>query len=152
MAENSRTVSEEDFEELKNRLKLIFDADPDQYVNDFAIRRYLRAFKTVDLAFQVTSTGTQWLSIQPYSISSRLYFSVVPLNWILLFLVYVQHILKTNKWRREYGVDELTEDSEVIQRQLSSKKAIVLKHRDMQGKYEPVIIYRNNILGCSWNN
>lgn len=39
MGENSRLVSESDFEEIKNRLKLIFDADPDQYVNDFAIKR-----------------------------------------------------------------------------------------------------------------
>jgi hypothetical protein len=38
MGENSRLVSESDFEELKNRLKLIFDADPEQFVNDFAIR------------------------------------------------------------------------------------------------------------------
>ncbi|CAG7721101.1 unnamed protein product [Allacma fusca] len=99
MGENSRVVSEADFEELKNRLKLIFDADPEQYVNDFAIKRYLRAFKTVDLAFQ--------------------------------------HILKTNKWRKEYGVKELTTENEIVQNHLSSKKALVLKHRDMQGR--PVI-------------
>ncbi len=78
MGESSRLVAEGDFEELKNRLKLIFDADPEQYQNDYALRRsvsfvisvliyirnlvhgifvfyrYLRAFKTVDLAFQVS--------------------------------------------------------------------------------------------------
>jgi hypothetical protein len=49
----SGTVSEKDFADLKNRLKLIFDADPDQYHNDHSLRRYLKAFKSVDAAFQV---------------------------------------------------------------------------------------------------
>ena len=39
MGETSRLVSEGEFEELKNRLKLIFDADPEQYQNDYALRR-----------------------------------------------------------------------------------------------------------------
>jgi len=39
MGESSRLVSEGDFEELKNRLKLIFEADAEQYQNDYAIRR-----------------------------------------------------------------------------------------------------------------
>lgn len=45
--------SEKDFLELKQRLKLIFDADPEQYHNDHSLKRFLRAFKTVDAAFQV---------------------------------------------------------------------------------------------------
>jgi len=49
----------------------------------------------------------------------------------------MQHILKTNKWRKEYGVKELTSDNESIKSHLDAKKAIVLKHRDMQGR--PVI-------------
>jgi len=54
MGENSEQVSDGDFDELKRRLQLIFDADPAQYQNDFALRRYLKAFKTVDDAFQVS--------------------------------------------------------------------------------------------------
>jgi len=46
-------VRAEDLQDLKNRMKLICDADPDQYHNDFSLKRYLRAFKTVDAAFQV---------------------------------------------------------------------------------------------------
>ena len=52
----SGTVSEKDFADLKNRLKLIFEADPDQYHNDHSLRRYLKAFKSVDAAFQVPVT------------------------------------------------------------------------------------------------
>lgn len=46
-------VSEEDLKALKERMKMISDADPQQYHNDFSLRRYLRAFKTVDNAFKV---------------------------------------------------------------------------------------------------
>lgn len=48
-----KEVSESDLQELKSRMKLIADADPTQYHNDFSLRRYLRAFKTVDDAFKV---------------------------------------------------------------------------------------------------
>lgn len=53
MTSQASTVSEQDFKELKNRLKLISDADPEQYHNDHSLTRYLKAFKTVDAAFQV---------------------------------------------------------------------------------------------------
>lgn len=53
MAEELKSVNEEDFKLLKERMKLIADADPTQYHNDFSLRRYLRAFKTVDSSFQV---------------------------------------------------------------------------------------------------
>lgn len=43
----------EDLKALKERMKLIADADPSQYHNEFSLRRFLRAFKTVDAAFQV---------------------------------------------------------------------------------------------------
>lgn len=42
-----------DLQDLKARMKLIADADPSQYHNDFSLKRYLRAFKTVDDAFKV---------------------------------------------------------------------------------------------------
>lgn len=45
----------EDLKALKERMKLIADADPSQYHNEFSLRRFLRAFKTVDAAFQVHS-------------------------------------------------------------------------------------------------
>lgn len=48
-----KPVNAEDLEELKNRMKLIAEADPTQYHNDFSLKRYLRAFKTPDDAFKV---------------------------------------------------------------------------------------------------
>jgi hypothetical protein len=47
------TLSDTNFKDLKDRMKLIADADPNQYHNELSLRRYLRAFKTVDAAFQV---------------------------------------------------------------------------------------------------
>lgn len=47
-------VNESDFQKLKERMKMIADADPLQYHNDFSLKRYLRAFKEVDAAFQVS--------------------------------------------------------------------------------------------------
>ncbi|KAJ8931300.1 hypothetical protein NQ314_015801 [Rhamnusium bicolor] len=94
-----KPVSEADLNELKNRMKLIVDADPSQYHNDFSLKRYLRAFKTVDDAFKA--------------------------------------ILKTNKWKIEYGVNELNPDVPVVKKNLDANKARVLRHRDMQGR--PVI-------------
>ncbi|KAJ8968258.1 hypothetical protein NQ317_001900 [Molorchus minor] len=80
-------------------MKLITDADPNQYHNDFSLKRYLRAFKTADNAFKA--------------------------------------ILKTNKWRQEYGVNSLTPDTPSIKVNFEANKARVLRHRDMQGR--PVI-------------
>lgn len=48
-----RAVSENDLKDLKSRMKLIEEADPEQYQNEFALKRYLRAFKTTDDAFKV---------------------------------------------------------------------------------------------------
>ncbi|XP_066260698.1 uncharacterized protein [Euwallacea similis] len=87
------------FQDLKNRMKLISEADPEQYHNDFSLKRYLKAFGTADSAFQ--------------------------------------QILKTNKWKKDYGVAELTVDHPVVKKNLEANKARVLKHRDMQGR--PVI-------------
>lgn len=50
---SAKPVNEEDLQSLKDRMKVISEADPSQYHNDFSLRRYLRAFKTVDAAFQV---------------------------------------------------------------------------------------------------
>ncbi|XP_022120663.2 CRAL-TRIO domain-containing protein C3H8.02 [Pieris rapae] len=97
MAEEQKPVNAEDLKQLKERMKLIADADPAQYHNDYSLKRYLRAFKTVDSAFQA--------------------------------------ILKTNKWRAEYGVTELHENKEIIEKY--SNKARVLRHRDMVGR--PII-------------
>lgn len=47
-------VNDDDLKELKKRMKLIADADPNQYHNEFSLKRFLRAFKTVDAAFQVS--------------------------------------------------------------------------------------------------
>lgn len=51
---SGQEVNQADLEDLKNRMKLIVSADPQQFQNDFALKRYLRAFKTVDAAFQVS--------------------------------------------------------------------------------------------------
>ncbi|KAL1473711.1 hypothetical protein MTO96_021824 [Rhipicephalus appendiculatus] len=53
-------VSEEDFEELKKRLQMIFDADPEQFHNDYSIKRFLRAFRTIDAAFQAILKCNKW--------------------------------------------------------------------------------------------
>ncbi|XP_041973256.1 CRAL-TRIO domain-containing protein C3H8.02 [Aricia agestis] len=87
-------AEEQNLRDLKERMKLISDADPAQYHNDFSLRRYLKAFKTVDSAFQA--------------------------------------ILKTNKWRVEYGVAVLHENKELIEKY--SNKARVLRHRDLVGR------------------
>lgn len=50
---NSPTVSAADLEDLKARMKLISEADPTQYHNEFSLRRYLKAFKNPDDAFKV---------------------------------------------------------------------------------------------------
>ncbi|KAJ8922701.1 hypothetical protein NQ315_007735 [Exocentrus adspersus] len=98
-APQPKEVNAEDLAELKKRMKLIVDADPSQYHNDYSLKRYLRAFKTVDDSFKA--------------------------------------ILKTNKWRKEYGVSELTVDTPAVRTNLQSNKARVLRHRDMVGR--PVI-------------
>ncbi|RZF48615.1 hypothetical protein LSTR_LSTR010620 [Laodelphax striatellus] len=55
-----KPVSEDDLKDLKERMKLIVDADPSQFHNDFSLRRYLRAFKTVDAAFQAILKTNKW--------------------------------------------------------------------------------------------
>ncbi|XP_072941816.1 uncharacterized protein [Epargyreus clarus] len=94
MADESNPINEEDLKELKNRMNIIAQADPAQYHNDFSLRRYLKAFKTVDNAFQA--------------------------------------ILKTNKWRVEYGVADLENNKEIIEKY--GDKARVLRHRDLIGR------------------
>lgn len=47
------SFNEADLKDLKERMKLIADADPNQYHNELSLKRYLRAFKTADAAFQV---------------------------------------------------------------------------------------------------
>ncbi|KAK6625884.1 hypothetical protein RUM43_006183 [Polyplax serrata] len=92
-------VKEEDLKELKSRMKLIVDTDPAQFHDDYSLKRYLRAFKTVDGAFQA--------------------------------------VLKTNKWRVEYKLDQLSLDCPEIKKHHDANRARVLRHRDMIGR--PVI-------------
>lgn len=47
-------VSADDLRDLKERMKLIVAADEKQYHNEFSLKRFLRAFKTVDASFQVS--------------------------------------------------------------------------------------------------
>lgn len=53
--EDAVPVNPNDLKDLKERMKLICDADPKQYHNEFSLKRYLRAFKKVDAAFQVSA-------------------------------------------------------------------------------------------------
>lgn len=46
-------VNADDLKSLKERMNLIAAADPNQKLNEFALIRYLRAFKDVDGAFKV---------------------------------------------------------------------------------------------------
>lgn len=57
MSSSQPEPASENLKALKDRMKLIVDADPQQYHNEFSLKRYLRAFKTVDLAFQVSSNS-----------------------------------------------------------------------------------------------
>lgn len=51
-------VNPEDLKALKDRMRLIVEADPAQFHNEFSLKRFLRAFKTVDGAFQVKYSST----------------------------------------------------------------------------------------------
>lgn len=51
---SSADVSAENLEDLKERMKLIVEADSSQYHNEYSLKRYLKAFKTTDAAFQVS--------------------------------------------------------------------------------------------------
>lgn len=53
--EDAAPVNLNDLNDLKERMKLIVAADPKQYHNEYSLKRYLRAFKTTDDAFQVGS-------------------------------------------------------------------------------------------------
>ncbi|XP_046748342.1 CRAL-TRIO domain-containing protein C3H8.02 [Diprion similis] len=55
-----KPVGEADLKELKERMNLIVSADPLQYHNEFSLKRYLRAFKTVDAAFQAILKTNSW--------------------------------------------------------------------------------------------
>lgn len=57
---NNTEINQAQFEDLKARIKLIAEADPEQYQNDFALKRYLRAFGTVDKAFQSILKTNKW--------------------------------------------------------------------------------------------
>lgn len=54
--EGASNVNVDDLRDLKDRMKFIVEADPRQYHNEYSLKRYLRAFKTTDNAFQVSSS------------------------------------------------------------------------------------------------
>lgn len=71
-----RSFSEADLKDLKERMKLIADADPNQYHNELSLKRYLRAFKTADAAFQVllcTNFKPEYLSLQLEMINNTIF-------------------------------------------------------------------------------
>ncbi|XP_021924458.1 uncharacterized protein LOC110832090 isoform X2 [Zootermopsis nevadensis] len=55
-----KSFSETDLKDLKERMKLIADADPNQYHNELSLKRFLRAFKTTDAAFQAILKTNKW--------------------------------------------------------------------------------------------
>jgi len=70
------SFSEADLKDVKERMKLIAEADPIQYHNEFSLRRYLRAFKTADAAFQVllcTNFKHEYLSVQLEMINAAIF-------------------------------------------------------------------------------
>ncbi|XP_077984519.1 uncharacterized protein LOC144439126 [Glandiceps talaboti] len=100
MASRPTEIKEADFQELKSRCQLIFDADPAQYHTDASLRRFLRAFLTINDTFNA--------------------------------------VLKCNKWRREYGVENLKDDNEEIKAQTALGTCKILPHRDIEGR--PIIL------------
>lgn len=65
--EEATPVNPKDLQDLKDRMKLIVEADPKQYHNEFSLKRYLRAFKTTDEAFQVKKEMIFSLSFSYYN-------------------------------------------------------------------------------------
>jgi hypothetical protein len=43
-------------------------------------------------------------------------------------------LLKSNKWRREFGVENLTEEDKDIKEEIATGKACLLRHRDFSGR------------------
>uniref|UniRef100_A0A336LJK1 CSON007362 protein n=1 Tax=Culicoides sonorensis TaxID=179676 RepID=A0A336LJK1_CULSO len=50
-----KNTNEADLKELERRMELVVKADPTQFQNTYTLKRYLKAFKTVDEAFQETA-------------------------------------------------------------------------------------------------
>ncbi|XP_070553225.1 uncharacterized protein [Ptychodera flava] len=100
MAATPIPINENDFKELKSRCQLIFEADPAQFQTDASLRRFLKAFLTVNGAFTA--------------------------------------VLKCNKWRREYGVENLTAETDEIKSHTAMGTCKILPHRDIEGR--PIIL------------
>lgn len=43
-------------------------------------------------------------------------------------------LLKSNKWRREFGVATLSEKDEDVQSEMMTRKAMLLRNRDVKGR------------------
>ncbi|XP_028397897.1 CRAL-TRIO domain-containing protein C589.09, mitochondrial-like [Dendronephthya gigantea] len=54
------TYKEEDFIELKERMQLLFNADPSQLQTDACLKRFLKAFLTVEDAFEGLVKYVKW--------------------------------------------------------------------------------------------
>ncbi|CAB4003615.1 Hypothetical predicted protein [Paramuricea clavata] len=59
-SESPATYKEEDFIELKSRMQPLFCADPTQYQTDACLKRFLKAFLTVDQAFEALVKYIKW--------------------------------------------------------------------------------------------
>lgn len=62
MAANEKSAEEfeADFTELKERCQILFEADPSQAHTDASLRRFLRAFVDVDVAFKQLLKCNKW--------------------------------------------------------------------------------------------
>ncbi|GAB0099919.1 CRAL-TRIO domain-containing protein [Sergentomyia squamirostris] len=60
MTAEVQPVNPDDLKALKERMQLIAEADPTQYHNEFSLKRYLKAFRTVDAAFQALLKTNKW--------------------------------------------------------------------------------------------
>ncbi|KAL8613468.1 hypothetical protein ACOMHN_007511 [Nucella lapillus] len=58
--EKSPEEFEKDFEELKERCQVLFEADPSQAHTDASLRRFIRAFIEVDVAFKQLLKCNKW--------------------------------------------------------------------------------------------
>lgn len=46
-----------------------------------------------------------------------------------------KNLLKSNKWRQEFGVESLSPEDKDIQEELISRKITILRPRDTKGRY-----------------
>ena len=59
-SDSPATYKEEDFIELKSRVQPLFGADPTKFQTDACLKRFLKAFLTVDQAFESLAKYIKW--------------------------------------------------------------------------------------------